>query len=84
MEKYNVTWERLRGDFQGIHEYEIISFQNLHGDALDAFADEVNNMTGNFLLFHPHYAPDDAYSGLVRYLEGKTDELQIEIEKRST
>jgi hypothetical protein len=83
MEKHNVTWERLREDFEGTVEYEITSFQRLHGSALDSFTKEVLELTGNFSLFNSLYSPEDAYSAFINYLEGKSKNLKREIEKRN-
>jgi hypothetical protein len=83
MTKHGVTWEGLRGDFAGGAEYQVTSFRELHGEALDAFASEVGGLAGRFSLFNRHYALEDSYGALCRYLDNRMLELRGEIDKRT-
>jgi hypothetical protein len=82
MTRYGVTWERLRGDFEGSTEFQITSFRRLHGEALDSFTAEVGKLVQGFSLFNTLYSPEDAYAALCHYLETRLVELRQEIDKR--
>lgn len=82
MRKHNITWEQLRGDFDGANQYEITSFQKLHGSSLDSFANEISEISSGFSLFNSNNSPEDVYSFFVQYLEGIADQFEKEIEKR--
>jgi hypothetical protein len=79
MDKHNVIWMRLRGDFEDIAEHEISSSRKIHGYVLDSFYDEVTELAGDFSVFN---SSKDTYSALVDYLEGRAGQLQNEINKR--
>lgn len=83
MTRHAVTWDRLRGDFAGTVEYQITSFRELHGGALDAFAGEVGSLAGHFSLFNTRYSLENSYAALCGYLDGRVRELRCEIEKRT-
>lgn len=82
MDKYSVTWNRLRSDFKSVTEDQISSFRKLHGDTLNGFPCEVSELAGNFSLFNNLRSPEDAYTAFVNYLEGQADKLQAEIVAR--
>jgi hypothetical protein len=82
MRRHGVSWEQLRGDFDGATEFQITSFREMHGDRLSPFVKEVGELTRHFSLFNAHDSPEDAYSALCRYLDGRLDELRQEIDKR--
>jgi hypothetical protein len=84
MTKHGVTWERLREDFGGTTEFQITSFRKMHGDQLEPFAAEVAELAQRFSLFDTRSSPEDAYSALCRYLDGRLDELRHEIERWKT
>ena len=84
MAKHGVTWEKLRGDFEGTSEYQITSFTDLHGEETATFGREVNEISKGFSLLNPLYSPDDAYSALVHHLNDCLDRLNDEIERRLT
>jgi hypothetical protein len=81
MARHGVTWQRLRGDFEGSREYEITSFRKLHGSELDAFASEVSRLEHGFSLFYPS-SGETPYDSLCRYLEARLIELRREIDGR--
>lgn len=83
MIKYNVTWERLRRDFEGSEMYEISSFELDHGKELNDFSEEINQLSDDFYLFRVDDAPDGAYPQLVNYLEDKVDIFLNEVKKRN-
>jgi hypothetical protein len=83
MTRHAVTWENLRGDFAGAVEYQVTSFRELHGEALDAFVSEVGSLVGHFSLFNTHYSLEDSYGALCNYLDGRVEELRREISKRT-
>jgi hypothetical protein len=83
MKKHEVTWAKLRGDFEGSVEYQITSFQQLHGKSLDVFAHEVSQIVGKFELFNPYSALEDTFGGLCEYSQDRVDQLHKEIQKRS-
>ncbi len=84
MTKHGVTWERLRGDFEGTAEYQITSFHQLHGEELEVFGQEVCSLTRSFSLFNEHNSTEDVHGGLCRYLDDRLTGLRQEIDKRKT
>jgi hypothetical protein len=51
MERHGVTPADLRADFEGTTEYQITSFQELHGDERSAMASEVDDAAGALYLY---------------------------------
>lgn len=82
MTKYSVTWERLRGDFEGTTEFQITSFSELHGEGLHTFAIEVGELTRHFSVFSRKF-PGNAYGAVCNYLDNRLGELRREIDKRT-
>ena len=82
MTNYGVSWERLRGDFDGTTEFQITSFREMHGERFDSFATEVDELIRQFSLFNTHYCPEDAYGAFCNYLGSRMGELRQEIDKR--
>jgi len=82
MKAHGVTWAGLRGDFEGSAEFQITSFRKLHGKSLDAFTEEVSQITGRFGLFNRHISLEDAFSMLCRYSQDRIELLQKEMERR--
>jgi len=82
MSKYNITWEHLRSDFERSSEYEITSFQKLHGNSINSFANEISEVASDFSLFNSLYSPEAAYKLFVQYLERVVDQFEKEIRKR--
>lgn len=82
MLKHNVTWERLRGDLENSHMYEISSFEKDHGKSFNEFAKEIGQLADDFCLFNVDDASDGAYPSLVNYLEDKIDSFLNEVKKR--
>ncbi len=82
MNRHGVTWNRLRGDFEGSTEFEITSFSKQHGEALDTFAREVRQLAERFSLFNQHYSLEDSFKMLCDYVQGRIECFQAEIEKR--
>lgn len=82
MDKYNVTWEKLRNDFKNSKELEITTFEKLHGQSLKSFSSEINQMTKGISLFNTNYSLEDVYSLLCDYLSDKESDLVNEINKR--
>jgi hypothetical protein len=81
MQKHGVTWERLRGDFEGTTEHQITSFHELHGEQLSAFADDVAEISAGFELFN-HDSGEAVYDLLCAHLEPQTTKLCNEIGRR--
>ena len=81
MTRYGVTWQQLRGDFEGGQQYEITSFRKLHGSQLDSFASEVSTLGHGFSLFRTE-SGEAPYEALCTYMEGRLTELRGEIDKR--
>ncbi|RPI74662.1 MAG: DUF4375 domain-containing protein [Desulfobacteraceae bacterium] len=81
MRRHDVTWERLRGDFEGMTEFQITSFHELHGETLDAFAQEVCDIAGGFELFN-HESGEPVYDLLCAHLDLRIIRLREEIQKR--
>lgn len=84
MTRHSVSWERLRGDFEGTEEFQITSFREMHGECLESFVAEIDELTQSFSLFNAHYSPEDAYGALCVYLDGRLGDLRQEIDKRKT
>jgi len=82
MTRHGVTWQQLRGDFEGSREFEITSFRKLHGPRLDSFASEARAIGRGFSLFYSSSA-ESAYELLCSYLQSRLIELQREIAKRA-
>jgi hypothetical protein len=82
MRKHGVSWEQLRSDFDGVTEFQITSFRELHGDRLSPFVKEVDELTHSFSLFNANYSLEDAYSSLREYLDSRLNEFRQEIDKR--
>jgi len=82
MIKHGITWESLRGDFEGTSEYQITSFRELHGESSEAFTCEVLQLTTGFSLFNTYDTLNDTYGSFCQYLDDNLDNLQVEIEIR--
>lgn len=81
MAQHGVTWECLREDFPGTHEYQITSFRSLHGEELDEFADDVASIATNLNLFNPPTG-EPVYDLLCTYLDRDIPLLLQEIKQR--
>lgn len=81
MQKHGVTWQSLRGDFEGVEVFQISSFKELHGQGIDRFTDEVDTLTSGFSLVNTD-SSENVYGALCAYLEDKTQQLSAEVEKR--
>lgn len=81
MRRHDVTWERLRGDFEGMTEFQITSFHELHGETLDAFVQEVCDTARGFELFN-HESGEPVYDLLCTHLDPRIGRLREVIQKR--
>lgn len=83
MRKHDVTWRKLRGDFEGVKEFQVTSFREFHGDEFDAFADDVCKLSQGFSLFDSDQSGNNSYVALCDFLQSRLDQLNAEIEMRS-
>jgi len=81
MTRFGVTWQRLRGDFDGVQEHLITSFGMIHGAQLGSFTSELESLARGFSLF-ARRSGEAPYDALCTYLEGRLADLRSEINKR--
>lgn len=77
MRQYEVTWEKLRGDFAGTREFQISSFSTLHEQ--ESFATAVSE--ADPVPIFQRQKEEDVYQLLCDYLDARLDELNAEIAK---
>ena len=78
MRKHEVTWEKLRADFEGTREFQISSFSKLHGQ--ESFATAVCEADPVSIFQGPK--EEDVYQLLCDYLDARLDHLNAEIKTR--
>jgi hypothetical protein len=73
MKKYDITWEKLRGDFADSQEYEITSFRKLHEENAQRMAKEVLVIDNSLYIYHQNAEP--VFDLLEKYIDRNRERL---------
>jgi hypothetical protein len=78
MRRHGVTWKHLRDDFEGMSEFQVTSYRELHGR--DEFVREVCEAAGSSTLLEG-CPEEDVYRRLCDYSDARIGLLTSEIER---
>ena len=74
MKSFGVTHEGLRQGFAGLEEYDITTFEKMHGKELNQFADAIRAAAKSLYLYEDT-TREDVYELFERYVERHREEI---------
>lgn len=75
MTEHGVTHELLRGDFARLHEFQITTFAESHGEDLSQMADLIVQESMKLYIYSDNRKGEDVFVLLSAFIEQRRDEL---------